>query len=432
MDQIDNYKIVDKLGEGGMGEVYKGIDLMLEREVAIKMLRPELSSREDILQRFRAEAVILGRLNHPNIATVYSFGKVNNQFYMALEFVNGEPLDKLIKKRGALPWPQALEYTIGILDGLAHAHGFNIVHRDIKPANIVVTDQNTVKILDFGIARILETARMTKTGHLIGTMEYVSPEQIQGKETDARSDLYSVGVALYKMLTGHVPFEKDTEYDLIKAHIEEKPKTPRHFSSEIPPKVEQAVLKALEKNPDKRYANAHEFAGVLRELLKGSHKQADSSVRDRGENRLLAFAKDYPGLIFLFAMLLIGGAYFLWQQTSRPLTPVATGINPPIAKKTAEPAVEPVVHQPAQPGAAVKNPEIEAVTPPPVKTQPQPMAEPIIPEYLPQAAPVFKEPALGQNSPAKIKAKPKSKPKAEDSSDSDPGIADFVKKSLRN
>jgi len=223
MERIDNYKIVEKIGEGGMGEVYKGIDTMLERAVAIKMLRPELSRRDDIVERFRSEAIALGRLNHSHIATVYNFGRVGDQFYMAMEFVPGETLDNLLRQHGQLPWRDAIHYAIQILEGLAHAHQSSVIHRDIKPANIIVNGKNTLKLLDFGIARILQTARITRTKHTIGTPEYMSPEQHQGKEVDARSDIYAVGMLLYEMLIGKLPFKGSTEYTLIKAIIEDIP-----------------------------------------------------------------------------------------------------------------------------------------------------------------------------------------------------------------
>ena len=163
MEQIGHYKINEKIGEGGMGEVFKGIDPMLEREVAIKLIRPELSNRPEILERFRSEAIALGRMNHSNIAAVYHFGQDQNQYYMALEFVSGETLSSIIKDQGKLPWRTALSYAIAALEGLEHAHRLKIIHRDIKPANIMINDQNDVKIMDFGIARILEKARLTKT-----------------------------------------------------------------------------------------------------------------------------------------------------------------------------------------------------------------------------------------------------------------------------
>ncbi|MCI0618103.1 serine/threonine protein kinase [bacterium] len=313
MNQIDHYQIVEKIGEGGMGEVYKGIDVMLEREVAIKLLKPELTSREDVVQRFRSEAVALGRLNHGNIATVYNFGRIHDQYYMALEFVNGQTLDSVIKQKGALPWRDAVRYAIFILDGLSHAHGFNIIHRDIKPSNIIITQNNNLKILDFGIARILEKARLTRSGHLVGTLEYVSPEQIQGQDTDARADIYSSGVVLYEMLTGHLPFEKNTEYDLIKSQIEEKPKSLRSRAESVPAMLDKIVLKALEKHPGKRFTSALEFSKELNDVLYKTKEKPDSLSMVRMENRFFRFCADYPVLILLVLILSGGSGYLFWK-----------------------------------------------------------------------------------------------------------------------
>lgn len=312
MDQIDNYKIVKKIGEGGMGEVYKGIDIMLEREVAIKLLRPELKNRPDIIQRFKDELIALGRLNHSNITTLYQykFDPTQDKYYMALEFAKGEELEERLKREGSLPWQTAVQYTIELLEGLDHAHGFNVVHRDIKPSNIMITEQNSIKILDFGIARILETARLTQTGQFIGTLQYVSPEQIQGKDTDPRSDIYSVGAVLYEMLTGHIPFEKATDYDLRRSIVEEKPKSPLTFSSQIPTKLGQLVLKALEKKPENRFSSAKEFSTELRKLAFGSENPPPAP----SNGWFITFCKEYPGIVLLLSLLMIGGGYLLWKS----------------------------------------------------------------------------------------------------------------------
>lgn len=269
MDQIGNYRIVQKLGEGGMGEVFKGVDMMLEREVAIKVLRPELSQREDVLQRFRSEAIALGRLNHVNIATVFSFARDGSLYYMALEFVNGEGLDKLIAKRGRIAWPDAVRYACAALAGLEHAHRLNVIHRDVKPANILVAYNGAVKLMDFGIARILERARQTRQGYLVGTLEYMSPEQIKGMEVDARSDIYALGMVLYEMLAGRLPFQKTTEYDLLKSQIEEMPTPVRTFAPEIPPSLESIVMRALAKRPEERFGSAQAFLDALSSLVNG-------------------------------------------------------------------------------------------------------------------------------------------------------------------
>ncbi|MDD2800979.1 MAG: protein kinase [Methylobacter sp.] len=315
MERIDNYKIVEKIGEGGMGEVYKGIDTMLEREVAIKMLRPELSSRDDIVERFRSEAIALGRLNHSHIATVYNFGRVDEQYYMAMEFVSGETLDSIIQQHGRLSWRDAVQYAIQALEGLAHAHQSNVIHRDIKPANIIVNGQNTLKLLDFGIARILQTARLTRTQHTIGTPEYMSPEQHQGKEVDARSDIYAVGMLLYEMLTGKLPFRGNTQYALIKAIIEDKPTRLRHVDRSIPLTLEKQVLRALEKKPEKRFANAKEFIHALTFCLTDSTAEPKQTRQAFNSTKLANLMPLYqrPRTLVLAIALVCGAGYVLWQ-----------------------------------------------------------------------------------------------------------------------
>jgi serine/threonine-protein kinase len=258
-----NYKIEQKLGEGGMGEVFRGVDMMLEREVAIKFLRPELASQAQVVERFRSEAVTLAKLNHPNIATLYSFMRQGDSFIMVLEFVRGVTLDHVIQQRGSIPVDQAIPIFCQMLDGIQEAHNYGIIHRDIKPANMMLTEKGTLKVLDFGIARILGTARMTRQGNIIGTIEYMSPEQVRGFETDARSDIYSLGMLLYEMLTGRCPFDIQNEFELMKAQIEQYPVPPRQLNPAIPEVVEQAIWKSIAKDPAQRFQNAAEFRGFL-------------------------------------------------------------------------------------------------------------------------------------------------------------------------
>jgi serine/threonine protein kinase len=267
---VGNYKIIDKIGEGGMGAVFKGVDLMLEREVAIKMLRPELASQPNVVERFRTEAVTLAKLNHPNVATLHSFFRQGEDFFMVMEFVRGETLDSMIRQHGAMPCDQAVALFSMALKGIDHAHKMGIVHRDIKPANMMLTDTGSIKVMDFGIARVLGTDRMTRAGHLIGTAEYMSPEQVRGEETDARSDIYSLGILLYEMLTGRVPFNSTSEYQLMRSQIEDAPAPPRTFSPNIPLGVEQAIMRALAKKREARYQSASEFRTSLLQRTTGA------------------------------------------------------------------------------------------------------------------------------------------------------------------
>jgi serine/threonine protein kinase len=274
---VGNYKIIDKIGEGGMGSVFKGVDLMLEREVAIKMLRPELAQQPNVVERFRTEAVTLAKLNHPNVATLHSFFRQGEDFFMVMEFVRGETLDDLIKTQGAMQCDRAVELFCMALEGIDHAHKMGIIHRDIKPANMMLTETGSIKVMDFGIARVLGTDRLTKVGHLIGTVEYMSPEQVRGEETDARSDIYSLGILLYEMLTGRVPFNSTSEYELMRCQIEDAPTPPRTFAPQMPLAVEQGIMRALAKNREARYQSASEFRETLIQKTTGAITRVDDA-----------------------------------------------------------------------------------------------------------------------------------------------------------
>jgi len=260
---IHHYQIDSLLGEGGMGTVYRAIDTHLERPVAIKMLHTHLVNQVSFMERFRNEALILARLNHPNIAVVYNFLQDSSDYFMAMEYVEGDSLETLIRKGGALSPAIAAEITRQGLEGLAHAHRKGILHRDIKPANLMITPEGAVKLMDFGIARVTGEQRLTQANRIVGTLEYMAPELVQGEPPSPASDIYAMGILLYELLSGKLPFASQTDYSLMQAIIRQKPVSLRKLNAQIPKELEAVVLKALDKNPAKRFADAKEFQKAL-------------------------------------------------------------------------------------------------------------------------------------------------------------------------
>jgi protein kinase-like protein len=261
--EIGNYRITRRLGQGGVGEVFAGVDQMLNRPVAVKALRAEFGREPGVVARFRGEAENLARLNHPNIATLYSLQREGDELFMIMELVQGQTLEALLANRRWLSEPEALAITAQALDGLAYAHGAGVIHRDIKTGNLMVAPSGLLKIMDFGIARVRGAGRLTRQGHIVGTLAYMSPEQIQGEEGDERSDLYSLAVVLYELLSGDPPFVSDSEYALIRAQVETAPPRLIGRVSGVRPEIENALMRALAKHPADRFASAAEFGRAL-------------------------------------------------------------------------------------------------------------------------------------------------------------------------
>jgi len=259
---IGKYRIVGQLGRGGAGIVYKAVDETLGRDVAVKMLNPDLADTE-VMTRFRAEATILARLNHPQIATIFELLRVDADLLMVMEFVSGETLDKLSERLGPIE-PERAAYVIDlILSALEHAHRAGVVHRDVKPANVMVTGEGGIKIMDFGIARVLGAEQKTVDGRLMGTPAYMAPEQVLGEELDGRADLYSVGVLLYRLLSGTLPFKADSALAMLQRQIREEPISLHLQRPELPEWCEQIVQRALMKAPADRFQSAEEFREAL-------------------------------------------------------------------------------------------------------------------------------------------------------------------------
>ena len=263
---LDNrYRIVDKIGVGGMADVYLGEDTLLGRQVAIKVLHANFANDDEFVTRFKREAQAAGKLNHPNIVNMYDVGFDQDLHYIIMEYVDGETLKEYITRHGRLSIDEAVKFTIAIAEGLEHAHTMGIVHCDIKPHNVIITRTGRVKVTDFGIARAMNaTNTVMYTNSILGSAHYLSPEQASGKPVDGNTDIYSLGVVLYEMLTGKVPFEGETPIAVALKHVREKVAPPTRYNPSIPPLLEAVVMKALSKNPADRFDSISDMISDLR------------------------------------------------------------------------------------------------------------------------------------------------------------------------
>lgn len=263
---LDNrYKVIEKIGVGGMADVYRGYDELLGRTVAIKILHANFASDEGFVGRFKREAQNAGRLSHPNIVNMYDVGYDQGYHYIVMEYVEGQTLKEYIQERGKLSVDEAVKFAVAIAEGLEHAHAMGIVHCDIKPHNMLITKSGRLKVTDFGIARAMNSQNtMMYTNSVMGSAHYLSPEQASGKAIDGSTDIYSLGVVLYEMLTGRVPYEADTPIAVALKHVKDKLIPPTRYNPSIPPLLESVVMKALQKKPADRYRSVSEMIGDLR------------------------------------------------------------------------------------------------------------------------------------------------------------------------
>lgn len=291
----NRYEILEQLGGGGMAIIYKGRDTFLNRLVTIKVLRPEFTSDEDFVKRFRREAQAVASLSHPNIVSIYDVGREEEIHYLVMEYVEGDNLKNLIRAEGVLPPEQAAEIALQVSDALQHAHDNNIVHRDVKPQNILITRGGRAKLTDFGIARGATAATLTQTDTIVGSVHYLSPEQARGETAGPRSDLYSLGVVLYEMVTGALPFMGDTPIAVALKHIQEEPARPSGINPAVSPGLEKIIARAMAKAPAERPASAREMAAELQKFsLPGSAPMVNAPVPDEFATRVIPAVSPAP------------------------------------------------------------------------------------------------------------------------------------------
>ena len=336
----NRYEIIEKVGNGGMATVYKAEDKVLKRYVAVKILRDEFTTDEEFIKRFEVEAQSAARLTNPNIVSIYDVGVEDNLYYIVMELIQGKTLKEIIvEEKGPLPWKWSVNVAIQIASALEMAHKNNIIHRDIKPHNIIITEDGIAKVTDFGIAKAVSNSTITAFGTTIGSVHYFSPEHARGGYTDAKSDLYSLGVVMYEMVTGRVPFDADTPVSVALKHMQEEPEEPIELNPNLPVAVNKIIMKALKKDVTLRYQTASDMLGDLRRALKNPNgdfveeKDYDNTAKtqkintdlygniDDGseqnrkgkkEGKLKRFIKNHKalsiiiGLILLFALSLGG------------------------------------------------------------------------------------------------------------------------------
>jgi serine/threonine-protein kinase len=414
-DRVGDYEIVDVLGAGGMGKVYKVRNVISERVEAMKVLLPNLESDRDLADRFMREIKVQASLQHQNIAALHTALRVNNQLLMLIEFVEGTSIEAELRK-GPIPVDKAVDYVSQVLSALSYAHSQGVVHRDIKPANIMLTPQSTIKLMDFGIARLAADRRLTQTGRTVGSLYYMSPEQIQGAiDLDARSDLYSLGVTLYEIVTARRPFQGDSDYSIMAAHLSSNPVPPVQIDPSVPQLLNEVILMAIQKDPAQRFQTADALRSALQSVgasLKpapaspsvpvGAHAAAASApavqqtppqyVPPQVQVAAPPPPKSRRGLwIAIGSVATIAGLVLIALQAPRFFGPTSASSDPAATAQTTPATTVPDPQPPAaqQPGA---EPAVPAVQPP--ASQPSaattasiPSAQPPVSSTAAQTAP---------------------------------------------
>src|SRR6266568_2283448 len=368
---LGRYEVGRLLGAGGMAEVYEGHDRLLARRVAIKILLSQYAHDPAFLARFRREAQSAASLSHPNIVSVFDTGSEGDTWFIVMEYVDGRTLKDIIRAEGALYWSRAAEVAADVAGALAVAHARGIVHLDVKPGNVMLTTEGKVKVMDFGIARASAVPSITQTSAVVGTAQYIAPEQAQGLEVDARTDVYALGCCLYEMVTGQVPFNGPTPVAIAYRHVREDPTPPRALNPDVPVALEQVCLKAMAKRPEDRYQTAAEMQRDLNRVRVGDpvtvavplpSQQTTQAVGAAGYGeattvlgggatmaggRAMRYAQDVPEqrrgsvgwvLAAILALVVVGlAAFFITRAVTSPTTSPSTTVTTPTTPPTSAP-----------------------------------------------------------------------------------------------
>jgi serine/threonine protein kinase len=317
------YQIIEELGKGGMGRVYKVLDKEINETVALKLLKSEISVDKKTIERFRNELKIARKISHKNVCRMYHLGKHDEASFIAMEYVHGEDLRRLIRKVGQLGAGKAISIAKQVCEGLEEAHRLGVIHRDLKPSNIMVDEEGNARIMDFGIARSIDAKGITGAGVMIGTPEYMSPEQVEGKEVDQRSDIYSLGIILYEMVTGSVPFEGDTPFTIGVKHKSEIPKDPKELNKQIPEDLNSVIMRCLEKDKEKRYQSAGEVRSELENIEKGIPTAKIDVPRKKSTTSkeiTVTFRRRWVFVVVFFSVVIVTALAFLFFRGEKDLT----------------------------------------------------------------------------------------------------------------